>query len=360
MEVVKIIEIDGSAGEGGGQILRTSISLSALINKPVKIYNIRAKRPNPGLQAQHVTAIKALAKITNAKVTGDEIGSRTVIFHPDKPQGGSFNFDVGTAGSISLVMQTIMPCSAFSQSPTRLEITGGTDVSWSPPIDYINNVTLPILMKMGYNSEITLVRRGHYPRGGGQVKAVLNPVKKLSPLNLVSRGEILSIKGISHAVRLPQHVAQRQADSAQNRLKKAGFKDVEIRLEWYEQRKDQHLGPGSGIVLWALTESGSVIGADALGERGKTAEKVGEEAADKLLKEIERDAPIDSHMGDMLIPYLAVADGRSEIKVTELTLHLLSNISVTEKILNVKFSVRGKEGQSGIISVDGLGLKGSV
>lgn len=360
MEVIKIIEIDGSAGEGGGQILRTSIALSALVNKPVKIYNIRAKRSNPGLQAQHATAIKALAKITQAEVTGVEIGSSTITFNPNKPQGGNFKFDVGTAGSISLVLQTIMPCSAFSQSTTQLEIIGGTDVSWSPPIDYIKNVTLPIISKMGYTSEITLVRRGHYPRGGGQVKAVLNPVNKLSPLNLVDRGEILSIKGISHAVRLPQHVAQRQADSAQNKLKKAGFKDVEIKLEWYEQGKDPHLGPGSGVVLWALTESGSVVGADALGERGKPAEKVGEEAAEKLLKEIERDAPIDSHMGDMLIPYLAVAGGRSKIKVSELTLHLISNISVTEKILNVKFDVKGKEGQSGIISVDGINLKNSI
>lgn len=330
------------------------------MNKPVKLYNIRAKRSDPGPKAQHATAIKALAKITQAKVTGVEIGSSTITFHPDKPQGGNFKFDIGTAGSISLVLQTIMPCSAFSQSNTQLEIIGGTDVSWSPPIDYIKNVTLPVLMKMGYNSEITLIRRGHYPRGGGQVKAVLNPLKKLFPLNLIERGEILSIKGISHAVRLPQHVAQRQADSAQNKLKKAGFKDVEIRLEWYEQEYDPHLGPGSGVVLWAVTESGSVIGADALGERGKLAEKVGEEAADKLLKEIERDAPIDSHMGDMLIPYLAVADGRSEIKVTELTLHLISNISVTEKILNIKFGVTGKEGESGIIRVDGINLKNSI
>jgi RNA 3'-terminal phosphate cyclase (ATP) len=330
------------------------------VNKPVKLYNIRAKRSDPGLKAQHATAINALAKLTQAKVTGVEIGSSTITFHPNKPQGGSFKFDVGTAGSISLVLQTIMPCSAFSQSKTQLEIIGGTDVSWSPPIDYIKNVTLPVLMKMGYSSEITLIRRGHYPRGGGQVKAVLNPVKKLSPLKMLERGEILSVKGISHAVRLPKHVAQRQADSAQNKLKKAGFKDVEIRLEWYEQGKDAHLGPGSGVVLWAVTESGSVIGADALGERGKPAEKVGEEAADKLLKEMERDAPIDSHMGDMLIPYIAVADGRSEIKVTELTLHLLSNISVTEKILNIKFGVTGKEGESGIVSVEGINLKNSI
>lgn len=236
MEAKEIIEIDGLLG--GGQIVRTGIALSALVNKPVKFYNIRAKRSDSGLKAQHATAINALAKITQAKVTGAEIGSNAITFNPSKPQGGNFKFDIGTAGSISLVLQTIMPCSAFAQSATRLEITGGTDVAWSPPIDYITNVTLPILTKMGYNSEILSVRRGHYPRGGGQVRAVINPVKKLVPLNLTERGEILSIKGISHAVRLPQHVAQRQADSAQNKLREAGFKDVEIQLEWYEQGKD--------------------------------------------------------------------------------------------------------------------------
>lgn len=357
MEVIEIIEIDGSEGEGGGQLLRTSTALSALVNKTVKIYNIRAKRSEPGLKPQHATAINALARITQANVTGVKVGSSAITFNPDRPQGGRFKFDIGTAGAISLVLQTLMPCAAFAQSPTELEIRGGTDVAWSPPIDYITNVTLPILMKMGYRSEIVLSRRGHYPRGGGLVRAIIDPIKKLLPLNLTERGEILSVKGISHAVRLPKHVAQRQADSAENRLKKAGFKDVEIKLEWYEKGKDPHLGPGSGIVLWADTDSGSVIGGDALGERGKPAEKVGEEAADKLLKEIERDAPIDSHLGDMLIPYLAVADGRSQIKVTELTLHLLSNIAVTEKILNIKFNVEGKEKESGIVTVEGIKLE---
>ncbi|MFB0561715.1 MAG: RNA 3'-terminal phosphate cyclase [Candidatus Lokiarchaeia archaeon] len=352
--------MDGSQGEGGGQLLRTSSALSALLNKPVKIYKIRAKRSEPGLKAQHATAINALARITQANVTGVKVGSSTITFHPDRPQGGSFKFDIGTAGSISLVLQTLMPCAAFAQSPTELEIRGGTDVAWSPPIDYITNVTLPILRRMGYRSEIELVRRGHYPRGGGLVRAIIEPIKKLSPLNLTERGEILRIKGISHAVRLPQHVAQRQADSAENRLKKAGFKDVEIKLEWYEKGKDPHMGPGSGIVLWAETGSRSVIGGDALGERGKPAEKVGEEAAGKLLKEIGRDAPIDYHLGDMLIPYLAVAEGRSEIKVTELTLHTLSNIAVTEKILNIKFNVEGREKESGIVRIDGINLENSI
>lgn len=341
-------------------MLRTSSALSALLNKPVKIYKIRAKRSEPGLKAQHATAINALARITQANVTGVKVGSSTITFHPDRPQGGSFKFDIGTAGSISLVLQTLMPCAAFAQSPTELEIRGGTDVAWSPPIDYITNVTLPILRRMGYRSEIELVRRGHYPRGGGLVRAIIEPIKKLSPLNLTERGEILRIKGISHAVRLPQHVAQRQADSAENRLKKAGFKDVEIKLEWYEKGKDPHMGPGSGIVLWAETGSRSVIGGDALGERGKPAEKVGEEAAGKLLKEIGRDAPIDYHLGDMLIPYLAVAEGRSEIKVTELTLHTLSNIAVTEKILNIKFNVEGREKESGIVRIDGINLENSI
>lgn len=360
MEVTEIIEIDGSFGEGGGQIIRSGIALSALVNKPVRIFNIRAKRSEPGLKAQHATAINGLARITKANITGVKVGSSVITFDPDRPQGGVFKFDIGTAGAISLVLQTLMPCAAFAQSRIELEISGGTDVAWSPPIDYLTHVTLPVLKKMGYRSDIILTRRGHYPRGGGLVRAVIEPIKKLSALNLTERGEILNIKGISHAVRLPQHVAQRQADAAGNKLKKAGFNDVEITLEWYEKEKDPHLGPGSGVVLWAETSSGSVIGGDALGERGKRAENVGEEAADKLLKEIQRNAPIDSHMCDMLIPYIAVADGRSQIKVTELTLHLLSNIAVTEKILEIKFNIEGEEKQPGILTVNGIKLENSI
>ncbi|MEM1658559.1 MAG: RNA 3'-terminal phosphate cyclase [Candidatus Jordarchaeales archaeon] len=348
------IRIDGSLGEGGGQVLRTSVALSALSGKTIEVFNIRAKRPNPGLRAQHMTGIKAVAEIAGAKVTGLSVGSTTIVFEPAGLKGGKYRFDVGTAGSVTLVLQSIMPAALFAPENMELEIRGGTDVAWSPPVDYFINVVVPNLRLMGYVAEIKLERRGHYPKGGGLVRAVITPVKKLKAIRLMERGEVKLIEGVSHAVNLPAHVAERQARSAEAVLKRAGY-DVDIKID--VPREGAHLGPGSGIVLWAKTKVGSVIGADSLGEKGKPAEKVGEEAAQKILEELESGAPLDRHMGDMIIPFIAIADGTSEVRISKITMHLLTNIMVTEKILGVKFQVEGREGEVGVVKVNGLGLE---
>lgn len=348
------IRIDGSLGEGGGQVLRTSVALSALSKKPIEVFNIRAGRPNPGLRAQHMTGIKAVAEIAGAKVSGLSVGSTTIVFEPTGLKGGRYRFDVGTAGSITLVLQSIMPAAPFAPEKMELEISGGTDVAWSPPVDYFSSVVVPNLSLMGYKAEIKVERRGHYPKGGGLVRAIIMPVKKLRAVRFLERGEVKFVEGISHAVNLPSHVAERQARSAEAALRGAGY-DVNVKVEVL--RGEAYLSPGSGIVLWAKTEAGSVIGADSLGEKGKPAEKVGEEAARKLLEELESGAPIDRHMGDMIIPFIAVADGRSEVKISKFTMHLLTNIMVTEKILGVKFHVEGREGETGVVRVDGLGLE---
>lgn len=341
-------------GEGGGQVLRTAIALSALSMKPVKVYNIRAKRSNPGLRPQHLTGIKMLAKIANAEVQGLYVNSMTITFNPKQCQAGKFEFNIGTAGSISLILQTVLPVLAFAPGKTELKIIGGTDVKWSPPIDYMKNIFIKYLEKMSYKVKIEVIRRGHYPRGGGIVRVTTQPVKKLKPINITERGEIIKIKGISHCVKLPRHVAERQRKAAIEILRKAGYTNIEIETEWYEPSRNKHLGPGSGIVLWAITDKGAIIGADALGERGKRAEEVGREAAQKLLKEINSNAPIDSHIADMLPPYMAVADGKSKIKVSKLTLHAKTNMKVVEKILGVRFDV--KENHNVNINVEGIGL----
>ena len=351
-----LIEIDGSYGEGGGQILRTAIALSAVTGKPVKVYNIRAKRPKPGLQAQHLTGVKAVAMITKADVKGLQIGSMEVVFHPKVIQPGKYTFDVGTAGSISLVLQSLLPALAFAPAPVELEITGGTDVSWSPPIDYMRNVFIPMVGKMGYRIDMKTLRRGHYPKGGGKVVVRAEPVERLKPVELIEQGSVIKISGISHCVRLPKHVASRQAMAAKQVLQAKGFKDVELLEEYYPPEKDPHLGPGSGIVLWAHTSANTIIGADALGSPGKPAEKVGEEAATKLIEEISSGAAVDSHMGDMLIPYIALASGFSKIKVSKLTLHAQTAIAVVEKFLDVSFKVDGELEKTSTISVCGVGF----
>jgi len=350
------ILIDGSYGEGGGQILRSAVALSALTMRPIKVINIRAKRSNPGLRPQHLTAVKAVATISNALVKGLTIGSKSIEFIPKSRRSGSFQFDIGTAGSVSLVLQALLPASMLAPGPCTYRIRGGTDVMKAPPIDYMRFVFTKWLALMNYNVKIDLHRRGHYPRGGGLVTAYTEPPNFIKPLVAMDFGKVVEIKGISHAVKLPRHVAERQARSAIEVLKEAGYDSINVEIEWYPPDRDPHLGPGSAIVLWAISDKGFIIGSDSLGMRGKRAEIVGREAAEGLLKELEAKAAVDSHMGDMLIPFLAVANGTSRIRVSRLTLHTITNIHVTEKIVGVKFKVHGKQGEPAVIEVTGIGL----
>lgn len=351
-----MIEIDGFMGEGGGQIIRTSVALATLLGKKIHIFNVRAKRSPKGFRPQHIIGVKTVAALAKADVKGLNVGSTDLVFIPKARLSGEFVFNIGTAGSISLVLQSLMPAAAFTSGKVRFTITGGTDVRWSPTIDYIKYVKLPILKKMGYNATLSVSRRGHYPKGGGKVTMEIQPLKRIEPINITDFGSVKKIKGVSHCVKLPKHVAERQAKAATAVLNQSGFKDVIVPTEWYSSEKDQHLGPGSGIILYAETTSNSVIGADALGEKGKPAEKVGTEAANKLVKELQSKMPIDRHMADMLVPYMAIADGESTIKVSEITTHLLTNVKIATLVAGVKFKVEGQLKFSGKISVKGLGL----
>ena len=352
-----MIEIPGDLLEGGGQIVRTALALSALTGKPVSITKIRENRPNPGLQAQHFIAAKALAAMCKAETRDLKIGSRQLSFIPHERAGGRFTFDVGTAGSIPLILQALLPAAAFAPSPVAFELTGGTDVRWSPSIDFLRLTQLPLLRKMGYEVRIQVDRRGHYPKGGGRVTANVNPPRMLTAVRWLERGELVEIDGVSHCVRLPSHVAERQAKAAKEKLREAGFSHVNVEAETYAANQDPHFSPGSGVTLIAKFTSGAILGSDSLGERGKPAENVGEEAATKLLKEIASGASVDKHMGDIMIPYLAVADGVSDIQISEITPHTLTNIKVAELLTEVKFTIEGKLHVPGRISARGVTLK---
>ena len=350
--------IDGSYGEGGGQILRTSVALSCVTGEDVRIVNIRAKRPKPGLKRQHLTAIKAAATLCRAEVEGLEVGSREVVFRPGGIRGGSFRFDIGTAGSITLVLQTLAPIMAYAPQPVRVTVTGGTDVPWSPPVDYFKNVIAWHLRLMGYELLIEVIRRGHYPRGGGLVRtSVQNPPRELASVRLAERGPVKRVEGISHCVRLPKHVALRQAKAAEEALRKGGVKaPVSIALEHYEGRHDPHLGPGSGIVLWAITPS-TRLGADALGARGKRAEAVGKEAASKLLEDLATGAALDRHMSDNIIPYAALAKGETVVTGAQLTMHAHTVAWVVKQLLNTSIALEGSLGKPFKATIRGAGVR---
>ncbi|RLG54971.1 MAG: RNA 3'-phosphate cyclase [Thermoproteota archaeon] len=352
-----LVEIDGSIYEGGGAIFRNSLALSAATQRPVKVFRIRAKRSKPGLRPQHLMVAKALTRMTLGKATGLAIGSQEVIFYPQRVLGGSYVLDIGTAGSITLLLQAILPAAVFASSKVKLKVIGGTDVPMAPPVDYFHHVFLPALRDMGVIVHLKLLRRGHYPKGGGICEVEVDPVNVLAPILRLERGEITRVSGVAHAVRLPKHVVERIASSAEDALRRHGIEGVEIKRDYRPNRG--HLGPGAGIVLWAIDDLGNVLGADALGKRGKPSEQVGREAAEKLIKEIQSGCPVDRHLGDMLIPYMAMASGRSEIRVSCLTLHTLSNIAVAEKILGVSFSVSGREGAPATIAVEGAAIRRS-
>ena len=353
-----MIEIDGDLLEGGGQIVRTTIALAALTDKSVRITKIRDKRPNPGLQAQHMVAVKAVGTISNAETPGLAQGARELEFLPHGRVSGHFRYEVGTAGSIPLILQALLPAAAYTPNTLDFEVTGGTDVKWSPTVDYLRLIQLPILQIMGYDKiSIKVERRGHYPKGGGHVSVTIEPPRVLQGIRFLDKGNLLKVQGISHCVKLPSHVAERQAKAASEKLRANGINDVTITTETYPPHQDPHLAPGSGITLAARFNNGLVIGADNIGERGKPAETVGEEAANKLIAELKSQAPIDRHMGDMLIPYMAVAEGRSEVQVSEITLHTMTNIKVAEMITDTKFEIQGDLHQPGKISVHGIALK---
>src|SRR6266705_58457 len=350
-----MIDIDGSIGEGGGQVLRISLSLSSVLRREVRVFNIRAGRVEPGLKAQHLTGAKALTQICSASSKGLQIGSTDFTFSPGALKAGFFRFDVGTAGSITLVLQTLMPLLPFSPGTVELEITGGTDVKWSPPIDYLRLVTLPLLERMSFHASILVSRRGHYPKGGGIVRLTATPTSVLKNIVGRERGDVTMISGVSHSMKLPPGVAERQASAATRVIEEKRHPDPQIRIEASEN--SSHLGPGSGIVLCATTSNGAVLGADSLGERGRPSEVVGEDAARKLSEELGSGAFLDRHMGDMIVPYMALAEGVSDASVSQVTLHTLTNVKVAEQVAGVHFDLLLDVGMAGRLRVTGLGLR---
>ena len=351
-----MLVVDGSFGEGGGQILRTAIGLATVLGKPIKIVNIRARRRNPGLQPQHLTAVRALAKLSSARVVGAEVGSMQLVFEPGEPRGGSYVFDVGTAGSVTLVLQALIPALPFLDRDTVIELRGGTDVPWSPTVDYMRFVFIPLAMRFGMRMDLEVVRRGHYPRGGGIIKISAKPTHRLKSVELTERGELKRIGGKSHCVKLPKHIAERQANAAKEVLERLGV-PIDIELEFYDPKSDPHPGPGSGIVLYA-DFSNSIMGADALGEKGKPAEAVGREAAQKLLQEVESGAAIDSHMGDMIVALACLAEGITRYTTPKITLHMETALKIAKDIAGCEYRTLPM-GSVHLVEIRGLGLTSS-
>ena len=344
-----MIVINGSYGEGGGQVLRTSLTLSALLGEPLRIENIRAKRRKPGLQAQHLTGVRAMAQICDAELEGADLGSLTLAFRPlSSPRAGEYSFDVaearkgGSAGASSLVFQTLLLPLAFAPGQSRLTIRGGTHVAWSPPFHYLTHVYLPALACTGLEARAEIERWGWYPIGGGEMTASIRGRTEsyLSGLDLVERGELKRLWGISATSNLPPHIGQRQKKRAEGYLQKRGF---DPRIEIVEAPS-----PGQGTIVFLVAEyEHAVAGFSSPGRRGKPAEKVAEEACREFIEYHQSGACLDEHLADQLILPMALASGPSAFTTCKITQHLLTNVWVVEQFLDVRFDIKGEEGQRG-------------
>ncbi|MFC1742148.1 RNA 3'-terminal phosphate cyclase [Nanoarchaeota archaeon] len=333
--------IKGDFLEGGGQIVRTALGLSVLLGKAFEVDSIRKGRKVPGLKAQHLTAINALKELCGAETSEVSLGSESLSFSPGKLTPRTLSVDIGTAGSITLLLQSLWVPLVLGGGKFRLKIKGGTDTKWSMPVDYLREVFVP-QMKRYADVEISVVRRGHYPKGGGEIslkikgKYTLENLGEAPQISLFEQGNLIQIKGVSHASSDLEgaNVAERQARAAKHLLTRLNV-PVNIAAQYSET-----FSTGSGITLWAVFSKAEddidvanpiLLGADALGERGKRAEVVGEDAAKKLLSEIESGAAVDSHLADNLVPFVALFGGG--FKTSSLTDHTKTNVYAVEQFL---------------------------
>jgi RNA 3'-phosphate cyclase len=351
-----LLELDGSFGEGGGQILRTSLTLALLTGQAFRLVRIRANRPKPGLQPQHLSCVRAAAQISQAEVHGDTLGSGELTFIPGRVQPGQYHFSIGTAGATSLVLQTVYyPLALAANEPSEVVISGGTHVPKSPCFHFLEITWRTWLEKLGLRVRLKMRRPGFYPRGGGVVEAQISPSSAVQPLVLVADqaahppiprwGRQLAVTGFSAVAGLPLSIAERQAHRAEKRLRQAGL-DAEIEIQSWEG------GPGTVLALvWQLGPVPTLFA--ALGERGKPAERVADDAVDELLHHAEHGPQaVDPHSADQLLLPLALAAGRSSFPVSTITSHLITNAEVVSRFLPRRITIAGKEGEPGSVLVE--------
>lgn len=322
------IELDGSQGEGGGQILRTALTLSMITGTPFCIERIRAKRSKPGLLRQHLTAVQAAADICGATIDGAYIGSQTLNFKPGPIRGGDYTFAIGTAGSCTLVLQTVLPALWFADSPSTVTVSGGTHNSMAPPADFLSRAWLPAVRQMGVVTELELKRHGFYPAGGGELFATVTPTPALTPLALNSRGEIRGIRAEAIVAGVPFGVAKRELERICSQI---AYVDTRVR------ELPAREGPGN-VVLIEIEHDGVTEIFTGFGEKGTLAEKVADRAARQARHYLASRACVGEHLADQLLLPLAMAGGGC-FTTTTASEHLETNARVIEKFLPVACDV---------------------
>ncbi|XP_041646700.1 RNA 3'-terminal phosphate cyclase [Cheilinus undulatus] len=332
------LQIDGSVMEGGGQILRVSAALSCITGSAIKISKIRAGRSNPGLRPQHLSGLQLVSDMCSGSLQGATIGSTDISLTPGKIRSGNHTADTETAGSVCLLLQVALPCALFADSSSQLCLKGGTNAEMAPQIDYTVKVFKPIVEKFGVSFDCDIRMRGYYPKGGGEVMVTVNPVKELQPVTMTERGNITKIYGRAFVAGvLPFKLAKDMSAAAVRTIRKE-IKELYINIQPL-QEKEKACGNGNGIIIIAESSTGCVFAGSALGKKGVYADKVGIEAAEMLLRNIRHNGCVDEFLQDQLIIFMALAKGRSRIRIGAVTLHTQTAIHVAEQLTQAKFTI---------------------
>jgi RNA 3'-terminal phosphate cyclase (ATP) len=332
-----MIEIDGSSQSGSGTLLRYSVALATLSGETLHLSRIRAKRPKPGLRAQHLAAVRACARLSGAEVEGDEVGSQEILYRPGRTiSGGDFRFDIGTAGSAVMAAFALIPPALAADGPSRITITGGLFQDFAPTFFHMQQVLVPMLRMMGADVNVRMVRPGYVPDGQGMLVLEVKPVPGLVPLHLSERGKVISVKGIALSSHLrEQQVGQRMAGRCRELLKKRGYRAmIDIVDDTTAVQR------GAGLTLWAETERGCRIGADRAGRQGRRSEAIADFTAKSLLEDLGSGASTDRHTADQLILFAALAEGATEYVIPRVTDHVEANLWLVEKVLGIRASLR--------------------
>ena len=350
-----ILVIDGSYGEGGGQTLRSALALSLILEKPFKMTNIRSGRERPGLQRQHLTVVKACQEISNAEIMGADLNSDEIEFIPKQIRHGNLKFDTGTAASTTLILQGLAPALVFAGGKTELEIIGGTNNPMAPSVLYIQNVFLPTIKRIGAQVDVSVDKYGWYPKGGGVLHAEIAPINGLKPVSLMERGALQSISGIALISNLPRHIAEREKKRCLKNLFDSG-PSLE-QMAKIEINEAPAIGQGTELFLQAIYAN-SAAGFSSLGEIGKPAEKLADEACGEFIRFNESNATIDPHLADQMLIYLALAEGKSSLTTSRISNHLITNAWLIKQFLpDVNIIIEGQKDGKGSIFVNGIGFK---
>jgi RNA 3'-terminal phosphate cyclase (ATP) len=345
-----VLEINGSKYSGSGTLLRYSVALATLLRSPLHMTHIRVNREKPGLRPQHLQALRACSSLSGGEIQGAEVGSAEIHYQPGNSlKHGDFRWDIGTAGSTTMLAFTLIPVALFAKGPSSFTLTGGLFQDSAPSAFHMQRVLLPILRRMGAEVHIEILRPGYPPRGQGSLQVETNPQSgSLTPLHLTEQGRVKEIQGVSLASHLEEgKVSARMAEESRRLLDKHGYRPIIITID------DQHAAQkGAALCLWAETGTGCLLGADQAGAPGRRSESIAQFVVSSLLEDLATQATTDRHLADQLVLFAALAKGTSRYLIPRMTDHVRSNLWLVEEILGVKTELKGN-----ILTIEGIGFQ---